>query len=423
MHRTLCLLLLAGYLLLSHGQPAQESNNTSNQTYTEFSQLNVSSSQIIAPGNADFAFRLYHLVAAQNSEKNIFFSPLSISIALAMLSTGAGVDTQTQILEGLGFNLTELSQPEIHEGFRLMQGMISCPSPEMDISVGNALILSQDLQPLPEFVSTTEASYNSKVLLGNFRDMKATIQIINNYVKEKTHGKIKDFIKDLSPNVRMVLVNYIFFRGLWKKPFPSHKVTVSNFYVDEKTIVQVPMMLQDDKEHWFMEDRRVPCTVLRMEYQGDGATAFFILPQKGKMEEVEHMLSPGMLERWNHMLQNRNFYRKLTLHFPKFSIANSYSLEEILPYLGFQDLFTQHADFSRINEKEKLQLSKVFHKATLDVNEVGTEAAAATGTSAMFFSAKHKKHVLVFNRPFFAVIYSTSTKNILFMGKVFNPTA
>lgn len=221
MHRTLCLLLLAGYLLLSHCEPAQESDNTSNQTFTESSQLNVSSYQIIAPGNADFAFRLYHLVAAQNSEKNIFFSPLSISIALAMLSTGAAGDTQTQILEGLGFNLTELSQPEIHEGFRLMQGMISRPSPEMDISVGNALILSQDLQPLPEFVSTTEASYNSKVLLGNFGDTKATIQLINNYVKEKTRGKIKDLIKDLSPSVRMVLVNFVFFRGELNK-VPAH---------------------------------------------------------------------------------------------------------------------------------------------------------------------------------------------------------
>ncbi|KAK7817458.1 hypothetical protein U0070_024932 [Myodes glareolus] len=423
MHHTHCLLLLAGYLLLSHGQPAQESDSTSNQTYTESSQLNISSYQMIAPGNADFAFRLYHLVAAQNSEKNIFFSPLSISIALAMLSTGAAGDTQTQILEGLGFNLTELSLPVIHEGFRLMQRMISRPSPEMDISVGNALILSQDLQPLPEFVNTTEASYNSKVLLSNFRDTKATVQLVNNYVKEKTRGKIQDLINDLSPNIRMVLVNYIFFRGLWKKPFPSHKVTDGNFYVDENTVVQVPMMLQDDKEHWFLDDRRVPCTVLRMEYKGDGATAFFILPQKGKMEEVEHMLSPGMLARWNHLLQNRNFYRKVSLHFPKFSIANSYSLDEILPYLGFQDLFTQRADFSRINEEEKLQLSKVFHKATLDVNEVGTEAAAATGASFMFFSAKHKKRVLVFNRPFFAVIYSTSTKNILFMGKVFNPKA
>ncbi|CAO2587244.1 SERPINA4 [Lemmus lemmus] len=418
MHRTHCLLLLAGYLLLSHSQPAQESDSTSNQIYTEFSQLNISSDQIIAPGNADFAFRLYHLVASQNSEENIFFSPLSISIALAMLSTGAGGNTQTQILEGLGFNLTELSQPEIHEGFRLMQRMISRPSPEMDISVGNALILSQDLKPLPEFVNTTEASYNSKVLLSNFRDTKGTVQLINNHVKEKTRGKIKDLISDLSPNIRMVLVNYIFFRGLWKKPFPSHKVTVSNFYVDEKTVVQVPMMLQDDNEHWFLDDRRVPCTVLRMEYKGDDATAFFILPQKGKMDEVEHVLSPGMLARWNHLLQHSIIDE---LFLPKFSISTDYSLEGILQQLGIRELFSMRADLSGITGAQDLRVSHVVHKAVLDVAETGTEAAAATGIMMMGSALILNPLEVHFDRPFLMIISDTDTQTSLFMAKVTNP--
>ncbi|GAB1297752.1 Serine protease inhibitor A3M [Apodemus speciosus] len=213
MHHTRCLLLLlAGFLGLSHSQPGQEPNNTPNQTYKEVSQRNVSSYQI-ASDNADFAFRLYHLIASQNSEKNIFFSPLSISVSLAMLSLGAVGDTQTQILEGLGFNLTKLSLPEIHEGFRSVQHTIARPFADLHISIGNALILSQDLQFLPEFASVTETSYNSKVLYANFRDKKAATQLINNYVKEKTQGKIKNLVNDLSPNVRMVLVNYIFFRA------------------------------------------------------------------------------------------------------------------------------------------------------------------------------------------------------------------
>ncbi|ERE72986.1 kallistatin-like protein [Cricetulus griseus] len=407
--------------MLSHSQAVQEIDNTANQTNREFSQLNVSSYQI-ASSNANFAFSLYHLIASQNSEKNIFFSPLSISIALAMLSTGAGGDTQTQILEGLAFNLTKLSLPEIQDGIRSLLQVISRPSTELDISVGNALILNQDLHLLPKFVSTAEASYNGKVLRSNFRDMEATTQLINNYVKEKTRGKIRDLVSGLTPDMRMVLINYIFFRGLWKKPFPSSKVFNGNFYVDKNTVVKVPMMLQDDQKHWFLDDRHVPCTVLRMDYKGD-AMAFFILPQEDKMEEVEQVLSPGMLKRWNHLLQNRYLYRKLSLQFPKFSIANSYALDEILPDLGFRDLFTQRANFSNINQEENLQLSKVFHKATLDVNEVGTEAAAATSVSVTFFSAQHKRHVLIFNRPFFIVIYSTSTKSIFFMGKVFNPTA
>lgn len=216
-------LLLAGLLLLSHSQLVQASQDTSNQTYTEFSpnqtytefsQSNISSYQI-ASGNANFAFRLYHLIASQNTRQNIFFSPLSISFALAMLSTGAGGDTQTQILEGLGFNLTKLSLPEIHEGFRLVQHRLSRPSTstEPSIKVGNVLILSQDLQLLSDFVSATKASYDSKVLLSNFRDTEATTRLINNYVKEKTHGKIRDLVSGLSPDERMVLVNYIFFQG------------------------------------------------------------------------------------------------------------------------------------------------------------------------------------------------------------------
>ncbi|EDL81795.1 serine (or cysteine) proteinase inhibitor, clade A (alpha-1 antiproteinase, antitrypsin), member 4, isoform CRA_a [Rattus norvegicus] len=423
MHYTRCLLLLlAGLLELSHSQPDQEEpDNTTNQTYRQFSQQNISSYQI-ASGNANFAFRLYHLIASQNSEKNIFFSPLSISVSLAILSTGAGGDTQAQILEGLGFNLTKLSLPEIHEGFRSLQHTIARPFTEPQISVGSALILSQNLQILSEFVSAIETSYNSKVLHANFRDKEAAVQLINNYVKQNTQGKIKNLVSDLSPDVKMVLVNYIFFQGLWKKPFPSSRVSTSDFYVDENTVVKIPMMLQDKEDHWYLEDRRVPCTVLRMDYRGD-AVAFFILPDQGKMNEVEQVLSPGMLLRWKRLLQNRFFYRKLILQLPKFSISNSYELDEILPDLGFQDLFTPNANFSNISKKEKLYLSKVFHKTVLDVNEVGTKAAAATGSFATFFSAQPKKRYLIFNRPFLVILYSTSSQDILFMGKVVNPTA
>ncbi|XP_055448731.1 kallistatin [Psammomys obesus] len=420
-HTHYLLLLLAGPLVLSHSQEVQEPDDTANRTYRESSRWNTSVYQI-APSNADFAFGLYHMIASQNSGENVFFSPLSISISLAMLSTGAGGDTQTQILEGLRFNLSALSVPEIHGGFRFLQHLLDHSATDLRIHVGNALILSQDTQLLPEFASATETSYNSKVLLANFRDTEATTQLINNYVKEKTHGKIKDLVRNLSPDIRMVLVNFIFFQGLWKKPFRSSRTIESDFYVDKDTVVKVPMMLQDQQEHWYLEDRRVPCMVLRMDYKGNDAVAFFILPHQGKMEEVEQVLSPGMLMRWNHLLQNRYFYRKVTLHFPKFSISNSYALDEILPNLGFQDLFTSRADFSNINHEERLQLSKVFHKATLNVNEVGTEAAASTISFATFLSAQHKKRFLIFNRPFFVVIYSTRTRNTLFMGKVVNPT-
>ncbi|CAO2587245.1 Serine protease inhibitor A3F [Lemmus lemmus] len=417
MHRTHCLLLLAGYLLLSHSQPAQESDSTSNQIYTEFSQLNISSDQIIAPGNADFAFRLYHLVASQNSEENIFFSPLSISIALAMLSTGAGGNTQTQILEGLGFNLTELSQPEIHEGFRLMQRMISRPSPEMDISVGNALILSQDLKPLPEFVNTTEASYNSKVLLSNFRDTKGTVQLINNHVKEKTRGKIKDLISDLSPNIRMVLVNYIFFRGKWMTPFDPDSTFESDFYLDNKRTVKVPMMKLKFLSTPYFRDEKLSCTVVELKYTGN-ASAMFILPDQGKMQQVEASLQPETLRKWRDSLRPSIIDE---LFLPKFSISTDYSLEGILQQLGIRELFSMRADLSGITGAQDLRVSHVVHKAVLDVAETGTEAAAATGIMMMGSALILNPLEVHFDRPFLMIISDTDTQTSLFMAKVTNP--
>lgn len=224
-HTHCLLLLLAGLLVLSSSQPAPKPDNTSNGTCRGSSQCNNLGYKI-APSNANFAFRLYHLTVLENPGQNVFFSPLSISIALAMLSLGAGGDTQTQILEGLGFNLTKLSRPQIHEGFRIVQDMISRPATDLHTNVGNALILSQDLQLLPEFANATKASYNSEVLRTNFRDTEATIQLINNYVKEKTHGKIKNLVRTMSPDVRMVLVNYIFFRGEPKRCWATEEQTL-----------------------------------------------------------------------------------------------------------------------------------------------------------------------------------------------------
>ncbi|CAO2587243.1 Plasma serine protease inhibitor [Lemmus lemmus] len=415
MHRTHCLLLLAGYLLLSHSQPAQESDSTSNQIYTEFSQLNISSDQIIAPGNADFAFRLYHLVASQNSEENIFFSPLSISIALAMLSTGAGGNTQTQILEGLGFNLTELSQPEIHEGFRLMQRMISRPSPEMDISVGNALILNPAVRIRNNFLSAIKTLYMADTLSTNFGISDMAKKQINDYVAKQTKGKIVDLIKKLQSTHVMVLINYIFFKAKWETAFSDKNTHKEDFHVTPKQTIQVLMMNREDEYHYTV-DRDISCTVVRLPYQGN-ATALFVLPNEGKMQQVEKGLNEGALKNW----LKTAIKRRLSLYLPKFSIEGTYHLEKILPKLGIKDVFTSHADLSGMTDHANINLSEVVHKAVLDVAETGTEAAAATGIMMMGSALILNPLEVHFDRPFLMIISDTDTQTSLFMAKVTNP--
>ncbi|KAM8948855.1 kallistatin [Lycaon pictus] len=412
------LLLLAGLLFLPQGQLHPERYSLHQEPP---STGEGSPSLKIAPGNTAFALHFYHLMASQSPGSNIFFSPLSISASYAMLSLGARSHSKTQILEGLGFNLTEVSESDIHRGFQHLLHTLHLPDDRLEMHMGSTLFLSQDLLILPEFLNDSVAFYDSKLFLTNFHDPVGTTQLINDHIKEETQGKIVDLVSNLNTDIAMVLVNYIYFKALWEKPFQPSMTTTQDFHVDENTIVQVPMMLQDTAHHWYLNDRYLPCSVLRMDYKGN-MTAFFILPNRGKMKQVEEALTPEMLTRWNRLLQKRHFYRKLELHFPKFSISGSYQLDEILPKMGFVDLFSKQVDLSGITKEKKLQVSKSFHKAILEVDEVGTQAAAATGIFTTFLSAWHNHRVLWFNRPFFVVIFSTNTQSILFLGKVVNPT-
>ncbi|XP_032260540.1 kallistatin [Halichoerus grypus] len=418
------LLLLVGLLVLSHGQlhPEHYSQGHTGSPHQEAPSTGEGSPSLkIAPGNTAFALHFYHLMASQSPGSNIFFSPLSISASYAMLSLGARSHSQTQILEGLGFNLTELSEWDIHQGFQHLLHTVQLPGDGLEMHMGSALFLSQDLLILPEFLNDSVAFYESKLFLTNFHNSVGTTQLINDHVKEETQGKIVDLVSHLSTDVTMVLVNYIYFKALWEKPFIPSMTTSQDFYVDETTVVKVPMMLQDTQHHWYLHDRFLPCSVLRMDYQGN-MTAFFILPDQGKMKQVEEVLTPEMLTRWNNLLQKRYFYKKLKLHFPKFSISGAYQLDQILPKMGFMDLFSKQVDLSGITKERKLQVSKSFHKAILEVDEVGTQAAAATGSFITFMSAQHNRRVLRFNRPFLVAIFSTNTQSILFLGKVVNPT-
>ncbi|XP_032201050.1 kallistatin [Mustela erminea] len=416
--------LLAGLLVLCHGQVNPEhyrQEHTGNPHQEASSTGEGSPSLKIAPGNTAFALHFYHLMASQSPGSNIFFSPLSISASYAMLSLGARSHSQTQILEGLGFNLTELSEQDIHRGFQHLLHTLHFPGNGLEMHMGNALFLSQDLRILPGFLNDSMTFYESKLFLTDFHNSVGTTQLINDHVKEETQGKIVDLVSHLSTDITMVLVNYIYFKALWEKPFVPSMTTTQDFHVDENTVVKVPMMLQDTQHHWYLHDRFLPCSVLRMDYQGN-MVAFFILPDQGKMAHVEEVLTPEMLTRWNNLLQKRYFYKKLELHFPKFSISGSYQLDQILPKMGFMDLFSKEVDLSGITEERRLRVSKSFHKAILEVDEVGTQAAAATGSFVTFMSAQHNRRVLRFNRPFLVVIFSTNSQSIVFLGKVVNPT-
>ncbi|XP_006240581.2 serine protease inhibitor A3F-like [Rattus norvegicus] len=374
-------------------------------------------SSTLSSCNTDFAFSLYKELVLKNPDKNIVFSSFSISTALVLLSLGAKNNTLKEILEGLKFNLTETPEAEIHQGYEHLLQRLNLPGDQVQISTGSALFIKKHLQILAEFQEKARALYQAEAFSTDFQQPHEAKKLINDYVRKQTQGKIKELISVLDKKTSMVLVNYIYFKGKWKMPFDPHDTFQSEFYLDEKKSVKVPMMKIEKLTTPYFRDEELSCSVLELKYTGN-ASALFILPDQGRMQQVEASLQPETLRRWKDTLRPRRIDE---LRMPKFSISTDMRLGDILPELGIREVFSQQADLSRITGAKDLSVSQVVHKAVLDVTETGTEAAAATGVKIIPMCAKFYYVTMYFNRPFLMIISDTNTHIALFMAKVTNP--
>ncbi|NXS67280.1 A1AT protein, partial [Pandion haliaetus] len=370
----------------------------------------------IAPSNTDFAFRFYKQVREEAGNKNIFFSPLSISTAFAMLSVGARSNTLRQLHTGLAFNLTEIEEQEIHEGFQRILQLLNDPHREVQLSMGNALFIHNQLKLLQKFLDDARNFYYSEAISSNFQNSSEAIKEINNYIDTKTHGKIVGLLKRLDPDTVMVLVNYMFFKGYWETPFNSLATRDDDFFLDAKNSVKVKMMHQN-KAFNIHRVKNLSCWVVEIPYKGNAA-ALFVLPDEGTMKQVEDALLKETVSKWMQSLEKRKIY----LDLPKFSISGSYDVKSLFEKMGVTDVFSNQADLSGVAEKNLLKVSKAIHKAMVDVSENGTEAAAVTVIEVVTLSAMlpPPPHIR-FNRPFLMMIIDKTSHGILFMGKIVNP--
>ncbi|KFP84856.1 hypothetical protein N310_08235, partial [Acanthisitta chloris] len=357
------------------------------------------SCQRIVPSNTDFAFRFYRQATTQEPGKNIFFSPISISAAFALLALGSRATSQAQVLEGLGFNLTSTEEEEIHNGFHHLLLLL--------------MFMDKHLKPLRTFLKDIKKLYRGKVVSSNFQNCTEAKKEINDHVKNKTHGNIKQILKELDPNTVMIIVNYIYFKAYWENPFDIKGTHKDYFHVNAKTSVEVKMMTRDGFYKAYT-DRKLSCKVVQIPYKGDAA-ALFILPNEGKMKQLEHALTEETVSKWEKSLQRW----RVEVHIPKLSISGTYDLKKMLMNLGVTDVFSDRADLSGITGKPDVKVSKAAHKAVLKIHENGTEAAAVTSTD---FLPHSLPPVIKFNRPFLLLIVDRYTQSILFMGKIVNPT-
>ncbi|KAG9329592.1 hypothetical protein JZ751_003573 [Albula glossodonta] len=367
------------------------------------------------PTGKGMRMMITHISALPDSQsENVFFSPLSVSVALSALSLGARGKTHQQLFEGLGFNATDITPEEVSQAFQQIHENLNKKT-DVDLSLGNALFINETFKLRPEFLESMKRYYHSDGFSVDFSKTEETKEQINKYVEEKTKGKIPDIVNDVDPGTVMYLINYIYFKGKWAIPFNPDNTQEDTFHIDENTSVPVQMMIEEDNFH-VCYDEDISTHVLQLHYN-ESVAMVLALPEKG-LKHLEEVVCRDHLRKWLRSVEET----KYKVHVPKLSIETSYQLKDVLPDMGITEMFLDTADFSGISEKGNLIVSKVIHKATLDVDEAGATAAAATGMEITpLGQILRSTPELKFDRPFMVFLLNRDTRSILFMGKIVNP--
>ncbi|XP_041660690.1 alpha-1-antitrypsin homolog isoform X2 [Cheilinus undulatus] len=362
--------------------------------------------------NADFAFALYKSLKANTAAgKNIFYSPLGISTVLSMVSAGAKGETHSQLFSTLGYSA--FNQTQVNEAYKHLFDVHGQSQENLQLDVGNAAAVCSGFNPLETFLNDVKEFYSGEIFNVS-QDLSEAAAEINRFIANKTQDKIRDMVKDLDPDTVMMLINYVYFKGLWENPFESDMTHKADFHVDKTTKVQVDIMIRnwEYKVYW---DRANHATIVSLPYKGD-AFMMIVLPDEDKMEEVEGYINKDHIRRWRDSIS----MEYIELLMPKFSVSTDASLESTLKEMGIINAFEDNADFSGISEELPLKISKASHKAVLSVTESGTEAAAV---STVGVTLRMACPTIRIDRPFLVFIIENTSESILFMGKINNPTA
>ncbi|XP_056219550.1 alpha-1-antitrypsin homolog isoform X1 [Seriola aureovittata] len=363
--------------------------------------------------NADFAFALYKSLNAKAAAgKNIFFSPLGISTALSMLSTGARGETHSQLFSTLGYSA--LNQTQVNEAYQDLFHMLGYSHEDEQLDVGNAVAVHSGFTPLEKFLKDVKDFYPGDIFKVNVTRLEEAAAEINTFIANETQDKIKDVVQQLNPDMAMVLINYVYFEAQWAKRFNQEFTDEEDFHVDNTTKVRVDMMTRTGDYKIYRDDQS-QATVITVPYKGN-ASMMIVLPDEGKMMTVERHISKDSIKHWQASVS----MAYVDLYLPKFSISVDASLDDTLKAMGITDAYEDRADFSGVSETAMLKVTKASHKAALSVTEVGTKAHGTTFTDLILSNLPQTVRI---DRPFLVFILENSTGNIFFMGKINNPTA
>jgi serpin B len=362
----------------------------------------------------DFSFDFYKNIS-MSEDGNIFFSPYSIFTALSMAYEGARENTANEMENVL--NILQNDSPTLGS-FGRIYNLLNQNQEGYTISTANAFWAHQNYEFLNNYLGLLENFYMAEANEIDFSKNVEAADIINSWIEEKTNDKIKDMIQPdlLSDLTKLVLTNAIYFKGDWDSPFNQKKTYETDFSLSSGDTVKVDMM-RDTEDSFFNYSETDTLRILELDYYGNKMSMFVILPKENNITIAESKMNYENLTTW----KNNLYEISIDVQIPKFKFETKYSLNDLLKQMGIVDAFLPGiADFSGMDGTKYLFISSALHQAFIEVNEKGTEAAAATSI-IMELSAIPDSFIA--DHPFVFLIQHKETGAILFMGRITDPSS
>lgn len=394
-------------------RPKLESNQSRKAPQLMSQRSPVVDPQLVR-ANTRFGFKLFSAITNQSSNRNVFVSPSSVAIALGMLYNGANGETQqgmARALELQGMSLQTLNQANAD-----LKVLLESPDSQIKLAIANSLWARQGVPFQPDFIQRNQQFYQAKLTELDFADPRA-VSTINGWVNQNTQGKITEIIDSISPDDVMFLINAIYFKGNWSRPFNQQSTTKAPFYLTNGS--QKNHLLMAQRGEYRYSDNALFQGVMLPYGEKQRMSMVILLPKPGStLAELQRNLTAENWEQW--MQQFRN--RQGSIQIPRFKLEYDVELSRVLAQLGMGSAFTRQADFSGLS-RMPTQVNEVKHKTFVEVNEEGTEAAAVTSIGIRTTSAimPQEPFQMKVDRPFFCAIRDNQSGSILFMGAIVDP--
>jgi serine protease inhibitor len=366
----------------------------------------------IVDASSEFGYNLLRQVNREDAEKNVFISPLSVSMALGMTMNGASGATLDSMRQTLAF--AGLTEHDINSSYRTLMNLLRGIDPGVKFQVANSIWARQDFEVERPFADTNKYYFDAEVTSLNFSDATAG-PTINNWVKTNTNGKIPKIVPEPVPtDVVMYLINAIYFKGSWRQKFDPKQTQEQPFTLADGSKKQVELMHARGTYGLYQNS---DVQLIDLPYGDSLFSMTVLLPKVGTdINTFTDELTESKVRTW---IAGMHAASETELLLPKFKLEYEKTLNEMLKAMGMQIAFSGAADFSRINGEGSLEISEVKHKTFVEVNEEGTEAAAATSVGIIRTSLPTPIRV---DRPFVFLIRERTSGALLFIGKILDPS-